>query len=76
MKAVEEMCMNGTLWINVPSVGFPTLAMDNTCFDVEDSALNPSPHQKAGLEKRRRAKSGKNTTGCEEEKAVEVKSWR
>lgn len=31
--------LNGTLWNHMPSIGFPTLTMNNTCLDLETQSL-------------------------------------
>lgn len=33
VEQIEKKRMNGTLWNNMPSVGFPTITMDRVCFD-------------------------------------------
>lgn len=32
--------LNGTLWNHMPSIGFPTLTMNNTCLDLQTKSLS------------------------------------
>jgi len=49
LKDAEEMKRNGTLWLHMPSVGFPTLTLDSTCIDMNKHTLDASSTTPAKL---------------------------
>lgn len=46
IQEAEEMRKNKTLWLNMPAVGFPTLTLNEICFDMNNNDDNDDPNRK------------------------------